>query len=294
MTAAPVVVSVIVPYYGERAALERCLQSLAHQTVGRESFEVIVVNNRPAQALTLEVSDLLANLAVVDEAQLGSYAARNRGAMLARGRWLAFTDADCVPDDHWLEAGLLHAARHEPLGGHIELVMTNPQSLVEKYDVAFGLNQQSYVEKSGFAATANLIVAKTTFDKVGPFCARLRSAGDWEWCLRAARAGHPVGYCAGAIVRHATRTTWRQVVRKALRVQGGMLTLRMQLHLALAPGACRSLLDAFYPRRYVAKIIAIRNAGDPSWWKLYLAACGVNALAVAETCRLRLGGTPLR
>ncbi|WP_158289949.1 glycosyltransferase family 2 protein [Ramlibacter sp. WS9] len=289
-----ITVSVVIPYYGERAALERCLQSLGRQTLDREAFEVIVVNNRPDRKLTLDGRHSHPNIAVVDEERPGSYAARNRGAQLARGRWLAFTDADCAPDERWLEAGLHHAARQNPLGGHIQLVTTDPRSLAEKYDTAFGLNQESYVEKSGFAATANLIVSKATFDSVGPFAASLRSAGDWEWCLRASRSGHPIVYCAEAVVCHPTRTRWRAIVQKALRVQGGMLTLQREFHLSLAPGACRTLMDAFYPRRYVAKILAIKAGGDRSWWRLYLMACLVNALAVAETCRLRLGGTPLR
>ncbi len=289
-----IAVSVIIPYYGERAALERCLQSLGRQTLSRETIEVIVVNNRPGGVLALDGNTLRLNLTIVDEERPGSYAARNRGAQIARGRWLAFTDADCMPDERWLEAGLQYAAMQEPLGGHIQLVMQNPHALAEKYDVAFGLNQKSYVEKSGFAATANLIVSKEMFESVGPFAASLRSAGDWEWCLRASRAGHRVAYCDKSIVSHPTRTRWRDIVQKALRVQGGMFTLQRQFNLELAPGASRTLVDAFYPRRYAAKIEAIKAAGDGAWWRLYLLACLVNALAVAETLRLRLGGTPLR
>jgi GT2 family glycosyltransferase len=287
-------VSVIVPYCGERAALERCLQALRQQTLQTESFEVIVVNNRPERPLALAPGGQYPNVSVAEERRPGSYAARNRGVLLARGRWLAFTDADCVPDKSWLEACLHHAASREPLGGHIQLEMRDPDSLAEQYDAAFGLNQKSYVEKSGFAATANLIVSRSTFDKVGPLSARLRSAGDWEWCVRASRSGHPVEYCPEAVVCHPTRTQWREIIHKALRVQGGMLTLQREFRLGLAPGACRTLVDALYPRRYVAKINALRESGDRSWWRLYLMACLVNSLAVAETWRLRLGGTPLR
>lgn len=289
-----IAVSVIVPYYGERAALEKCLQALARQTLDSERFEVIVVNNRPDRKLVLGRLIGAREVTVVEERQAGSYAARNRGVAHAAGDWLAFTDADCVPDERWLEAALRHATREHPLGGHIRLVGGTPPSLAERYDTAFGLNQKSYVERSGFAATANLLVSRATFDAVGPFDARLRSAGDWEWCVRAARLGHRVTYCPEAIVDHPTRTRWRDVVRKALRVQGGMLALRTQLRLSLAPGAFRTLVDAFYPRRYVAGILAIKDAGDPVWWRLYVSACLINALAVLETSRLRLGGDPLR
>ncbi len=289
-----IAVSVIIPYYGERTALGRCLDALGRQTLDNDAIEVIVVNNRPDHKLTLDGGPSRLDTIVVDEERPGSYAARNRGVQIARGRWLAFTDADCVPDEGWLEAGLHHATLQNPLGGHILLMMKHPPSWSQKYDAAFGLNQQSYVEKSGFAATANLIVSRATFDKVGPFSARLRSVGDWEWCMRASRVGHPVVYCPEAIVCHPARATWRDIVRKALRVQGGILTLQRELHIRLASGACRTWVDVFYPRRHVSKILALKASGDRSWWRLYLLACLVNALAVAETCRLRLGGTPLR
>ena len=284
----------IVPYYGERAALERCLQALALQTLDSKAIEVIVVNNRPDQRLSLDGVSSSLNIVIAVEARPGSYAARNRGVQLARGRWLAFTDADCVPDERWLEAGLHHAARHDPLGGHIELVLTDPASLAQQYDAAFGLDQKSYVENGGFAATANLIVSKATFDKVGPFSACLRSGGDLEWCRRASRAGYPVVYCPEAIVCHPARETVREVIRKALRVQGGVLSLQREFHIGLALGVRRKWIDVFFPRLYVGRIRALKASGDRSWWRLYLLACLVNALVVAELGRLRLGGTPLR
>ena len=289
-----IAVSVIVPYYGERAALETCLAALGRQTLGRDLFEVIVVNNRPERELVVEGGVAWPNLTIAQEHRPGSYAARNRGVGMARGQWLAFTDADCVPDERWLEAGLRHAARQEPLGGHIQLVASDPQSLAERYDMTFGLNQKNYVEKGGFAATANLIVSRATFDKVGPFDARLLSSGDLEWSKRAARCGHPVAYCAEAIVVHPARTRWRDIARKALRVQGGLFMLRAHFHIENAPGAFRMPVDAFYPRLYIARILALRRSGDAVWWRLYLMACLVSLLAVAETWRLRLGGTPLR
>ena len=130
-----ITISVIIPYYGEREALDRCLLSLSRQSLNQDEFEVIVVNNDPGSKLVLPSGIRCANVTVVEEQRPGSYAARNRGVQQARGRWLAFTDTDCVPDEKWLEAGLQGARQQDPLGGHIELTMTHPASLAEQYDV---------------------------------------------------------------------------------------------------------------------------------------------------------------
>lgn len=289
-----IAVSVIIPYYGERDALERCLCSLGRQTLAREEFEVIVVNNDCDRKLVLSAGCAWSNVTVAEERRPGSYAARNRGAQLARGHWLAFTDADCIPDPKWLETGLRHASRQDPLGGHIELTLGNPRSLAERYDVAFGLDQKAYVENAGFAATANLIVSKSTFLKVGPFAASLRSGGDLEWCSRASRAGHRVGYCSEVVVFHPAREGCRQLIRKALRIQGGIFVLRRDFHLEFASGVARTITDVVFPRLYMSRILAMRRAGQSIWWRLYLLACVVNGFALVERWRLRLGGTPLR
>jgi GT2 family glycosyltransferase len=286
-------ISVIIPYYGEREALDRCLQSLGRQTLDQKDFEVIIVNNNPDTKLALN-SGVSPNVKVVEEQRPGSYAARNRGVQLARGRWLAFTDTDCIPDEKWLEASVRHAFQQDPLGGHIQLTIRNPNSLAEQYDIAFGLNQKSYIEDTGFAATANLIVSKEIFDKVGPFAASLRSGGDLEWCSRASRAGHRVGYCPESIVFHPARTRCRQIIRKAIRIQGGVYSLERDFRIELASGVARTPIDVFFPRLYIAKVIAIRKSGHRVWWRLYLLACLVNGFALAERWRLRLGGTPFR
>lgn len=289
-----ITISVIVPHYGEREHLVRCLQSLDRQTLTKSAFEVIVVNNDPGRTLALPDGRVGENVKVVEEPRVGSYAARNRGAQHARGRWLAFTDADCIADERWLEAGLHHASEDDPLGGHIQLVVENPDALAEQYDAIFGLNQKYFVEEAGFAATANLIVSKALFDKVGHFSAGLRSGGDVEWCRRASRAGHRVRYCPEASVRHRVRNGFGQLLRRALRIQGGLYTLEREFHVEFATGVVRTPIDLFVPRLYVARIFALKESGNRLWWRLYLLACLLNGFALAERWRLRLGGTPLR
>lgn len=78
-------------------------------TGGRPSFEVLLINNGPEFDLPETfLSNLLPpgaalQVRLLDCLKPGSYAARNVGVQAAAGEWLVFTDADCLPDPHWLE-----------------------------------------------------------------------------------------------------------------------------------------------------------------------------------------------
>ena len=78
-------ISVVVPTCGRPQLLERCLRALERQTLPREAFEIIVIE---------------------DLARQGPAVARNRGWRQARASLIAFTDDDTVPDEDWLRRGL--------------------------------------------------------------------------------------------------------------------------------------------------------------------------------------------
>lgn len=90
--------SVIIPVYNAESYFQRCLDSLARQQL--DGVEVIIINDgsrdrsgeiarafqaRQAPAVTVRV---------IDQANAGQGAARNRGLALARGRYIYFLDAD--------------------------------------------------------------------------------------------------------------------------------------------------------------------------------------------------------
>jgi glycosyltransferase involved in cell wall biosynthesis len=107
-------VSVVVPCHAAAATLPRLLDALREQTLSSELYEVIVVDTgadgtwklleRIGQGWDGPRLEL-----VRGPVRDGPGAKRNVGAGVARGRLLAFTDADCAPDPGWLAAGL-HAA----------------------------------------------------------------------------------------------------------------------------------------------------------------------------------------
>jgi glycosyltransferase involved in cell wall biosynthesis len=93
-------VSVIIPCHNDGLYLKEAVQSVLNQTGDNYVREVIVVDDGSTSPLT---HDILARLPVVDkrirvcaanQRTPGPAGARNQGAALASGTWLAFLDAD--------------------------------------------------------------------------------------------------------------------------------------------------------------------------------------------------------
>jgi GT2 family glycosyltransferase len=209
-------VSVIVPHLNQPAALAACLAALAAQDLAPDRFEVIVVDN--GSAVLPEAITAAAGVRLAVEPCPGPGPARNRGAALARGEILAFTDADCRPDPGWLSA-LLAAFAAAPavavLGGRVEVVAADPRrpTAAEAFDIVHGMRQDELIPGQGFAATANLAVRARAFATVGPFVG-IALAEDMDWCRRAAALGWPVAYAPDAVVQHPARASFAALARQ--------------------------------------------------------------------------------
>src|SRR5438067_5200304 len=99
-------VSVIVPARDEAALLPGCLASLAGLEPFGGALELIVSDNGSSDG-TPEIAREMGAIVLRTPARTIA-AARNAGARAARGRVLAFVDADCTVDPAWLSNALPH------------------------------------------------------------------------------------------------------------------------------------------------------------------------------------------
>lgn len=227
-------VSVIVPVYNDGKRLALCLDALARQTLPPGSVEIIVVDNASTEDIR-PVIDGRPGVTRALETVRGPAAARNRGVALARGRMIAFTDADCIPDPDWLALGVARLEAEKGcglIGGRVDLFCKDSSrpALAEIYDSVTYLQQRRHVEKSHFAATANLFTYKAVFDDVGLFDARFPTASgeDFDWGLRVHAKGYRLVYADEARVRHPAAGTLCDLCRKTARIRDGLLQLRAQ------------------------------------------------------------------
>jgi glycosyltransferase involved in cell wall biosynthesis len=85
----------VVPAYNASGTISRALESIASQS--ESDLEVIIVDDGSTDDLSAALGEYREKVTLVTQNNQGPAAARNRGAREARGRFLAFLDAD----DFW-------------------------------------------------------------------------------------------------------------------------------------------------------------------------------------------------
>lgn len=290
-------VSIIIPVFNQGRELERCLSALERQTYPARRLEVIVVDNGSDEPIG-RVTERFSFVRAIQEPTPGSYAARNRGIEASRGEILAFTDADCVPADDWVEHGV-RAVQGLPgagmVAGRIELTFPDPhrRTAVELFETVLAFPQEKFLTW-GFGATANLVTTRATIDQVGPFDQRLKSGGDMEWGQRVRARGLAQAYGADVHVFHQARRTFPQLWKKSIRVAGGYQQVADQR------GEGISGLTAYAIRQLILLHHVRAHIGDPRLvtlerrMKFAAVLWLVELVRVVERYRVHWGGTPWR
>ena len=216
--------SVVIPTYNRPRQLKRCLAALAALAAldyPRDRFEVIVVDDAsptPLNPIVEAVQDRIRARLVRQARNAGPAAARNKGATVADGQFIAFTDDDCAADPGWLRAfasGL--AARPDSLHGGRVINALRDNFFAETsqliHDAAhdhFNVNPAD----ATFFASNNMACAKSALRSAGGFDESFRASEDRELCDRWRRRGGTLSFVPDAIVQHAhdltLRRFWRQ------------------------------------------------------------------------------------
>ncbi|RZU02265.1 oligosaccharide flippase family protein [Rivibacter subsaxonicus] len=285
-------VSLVMPVWNGEATVRACLDAVEAQTYPRELIQVIVVDNGSSDATARIVAEY-PGVMLLHEPSPGSYSARNRGITEARGEYIAFTDADCMPAPDWL-ARAVDAARAAPdvgiVGGRIELFgLEGDSELCVQYENILGFDQQKYIRR-GHCASANWVSPKALIEALGGFDPSLKSGGDFELARRVRAAGRRLVYCPQAVVRHPCRGRVGALLSKRRRTTGGQwgqqLTPKHRLKYVLGIGV-QVLVES-------RTILARRSL--PVGVRLRL--CGLSAVLASAQCielfQLTLGSRPRR
>ncbi|HEU0024534.1 MAG TPA: glycosyltransferase [Thermoleophilaceae bacterium] len=199
-------VSVVVATHDRAERLEQLLGGLRRQTLPREAFEVVVVDDASSDTtqdvLMRERERGVLRLCTPSTGErLGPASARNRGWRLAAAPLIAFTDDDCVPTPTWLET-LVGAAAGHPRAIVRGRTLPNPDEAdaIGPFSKTVRINGPS-----PHYETCNVAYPRSLLEEIGGFDESYPSpAGeDSDLGCRAVAAGGFPMFTADALVHHA-------------------------------------------------------------------------------------------
>jgi glycosyltransferase involved in cell wall biosynthesis len=245
-------VSVVVPTYRRPDLLERCLAALAAQEFDPASFEVVVADDAVSEATRRQVDGWAGRSAV---------AIHYTTPAPSRGRVVAFTDDDCVPDPRWLAEGVAaFEAGADAVAGRV--VVPVPKRPTDYERDAAGLEGAEFV-------TANCFVRRDALEAVGGFDERYAAAWREDSDLHFAllERGYRIASVRRAVVVHPIRPApWG-------------VSLRQQ-----RKSLFNALLYKKFPERYRRHI-----RPSPPWYYYATVASAATAAAAIGTGRHGVG-----
>ena len=228
--------SVIVPFLNEELQIEQCIQALLNQSFDKKNYELIFVDNGSTDR-SREIVRKYSAIQLFHEPRRDPYLARNGGIRAAHGEYLAFTDADCIPDSHWLAEFYKGLQDADIVLGRLLYPSPTPAFLraYEHYyhtKLAYLLNQK--LNQYYYGHAGNMAVRALVFETVGLFTS-MPLVGDTEiihrWLDHDPKAG--IGYAPDAQVVHAEVQCFRHCLYKLF--ECGQYSETCQRHTSYRP-----------------------------------------------------------
>ncbi len=191
-------VTTIIPSYNAREFISETIESAICQT--HHDQEIIVVDDGSSDGSVDRLKDFGDRIHLIQQPNGGPAKARNTGARLASGRWLAFLDAD----DRWspekLEKQLALADEHTSLVYTDRLNFGDCGRMNRRLSEVATLWEGDVFEqllRGNFITMSSALIRREDFLELGGFDEdrELISVEDWEFFVRFAEAGKRVRVC---------------------------------------------------------------------------------------------------
>lgn len=184
-------ISVVIPCYNSGKTIERAVISVLNQTF--PPHEIIVVDDGSTDDTLIKISKYHEKIILHKQKNSGAAAARNVGAKIAQGDYLAFLDSDDVwhPEKLRIQGSILE--RDKTIGisstGYTfvdEQKYSENLSFKEIEESAIVYRKISFIDifETPYLATPTVIMKKSLFDLVGGFDETLETAEDIDLWLR--------------------------------------------------------------------------------------------------------------
>lgn len=209
--------SIIIPIYNQVGHTLACLEAVAALET-RIRYEVIVMDDASDDPDVKLLDEIEGLRYVRNQENLGFLRNCNRGAELARGRYLAFLNNDTRVDGRWLDTLVDTFSQHDNVGLAGSKLVYGDGRLQEAGGIVFadgsgwnyGRNEDpdhpdyNYVRDVDYASGASIMIERDYFERLGRFDEEFAPAyyEDTDLCFRVRADGRRVVYQPASVVTH--------------------------------------------------------------------------------------------
>ena len=204
--------TVLLPTYNRERLLKEAIESLFHQTLSPDSFEVLVIDNCSTDNTEAMIREIQTRAPFrityhKNEKNLGCFGSLNLGAQMAPTEILASLDSDTWADPEWLKRGV-EAFGDDPniafVSGYIADKPGQPVTF-------FSVRNGAPLTENPFYPSGNCFYRKSVFLKLGGFDNRLSfgdigtsplGCSDSDLCWRMKEAGYRYAFRSDVVAYH--------------------------------------------------------------------------------------------
>lgn len=212
--------SVIIPYYNKLAYINRCIDSILHQTF--TEYEIVLVDDGSTDSgIELISKKYWGKISIVSQKNQGVSAARNTGILRAKHEYIALLDADDAWHPQYLES-IHKIISNEPnakiIGSHYSRV---PDFFDKKYENPKYFKFDKYFKeaiKNTYFTSSSSVIKKSFFEENAGFNTTLKKGEDHDVWFRAIQSGGDAFYIADTLVYYSDEDT-SQATRSSISLE---------------------------------------------------------------------------
>lgn len=217
-------VSIIIPTFNNLKRLKMVIHSLLNQTVKKDEYEIIVVDNHSTDGTFEWIKSQDEIISIKENQFLNSpYSCRNRGIQASSYELIALLDSTCIPAADWVETGRIYFFKQNLMivGGNVEFTFNNhKKSSSEIYDSIINIQMENAILHKNQAKTTNLWFKREVIELCGLFKEGVRSGEDIRWTISCTHKKINLEYNKKNIVYYPARG-FKPLIKKQLRVAKG-------------------------------------------------------------------------
>lgn len=173
--------SIIIPAKNEELNIKNCIKSIICNDYDRRKYEILVIDNGSKDNTVNIATEMGAKVYIKPELTISGL--RNFGAKQAKGKILAFLDADCTVDSKWLYFSSFYLKQNNVVSFGSPAIIPKISTWVQRsWFIIRG--KKCLVEEVDWLESANVFVKNNSFHNCGGFDEDLITCEDYDLSVR--------------------------------------------------------------------------------------------------------------